>query len=118
MTALTRWKQHQNFERNLWQPEAEGEIKAMKTVNIQLAVPEEMTPYLQEDIDHSFERNAMLLYPFIKNMTISHGRAAEILGVRKWDLIEYYDSIGIPYLNQSKNEILSDVATFDRVTAK
>ena len=91
----------------------------MKTVNVQLTVPEEMTPYLlNEDFEHSFERNAMLLYPFIKNMTISHGRAAEILGVRKWDLIEYYNSIGIPYLNQSKNEILSDVATFDRVMAR
>ncbi len=91
----------------------------MKTVNVQLTVPEEMTPYLlNEDFEHSFERNAMLLYPFIKNMTISHGRAAEILGVRKWDLIEYYNSIGIPYLKQSKNEILSDVATFDRVMAR
>ena len=91
----------------------------MKTVNVQLTVPEEMTPYLlNEDFEHSFERNAMLLYPFIKNMTISHGRAAEILGVRKWDLIEYYNSIGIPYLNQSKNEILSDVDTFDRVMAR
>ena len=87
----------------------------MKTVNVQLTVPEEMTPYL---ISEDFERNAMLIYPFIKNMTISHGRAAEILGVRKRDLIEYYNSIGIPYLNQSKNDILSDVATFDRVMAK
>ena len=91
----------------------------MKTVNIQLAVPEEMTPYLlNEDVELSFERNAMLLYPFIRNMTISHGRAAEILGVRKWDLIDYYASIGIPYLNQSKNEILADLAAFDRVMAK
>lgn len=91
----------------------------MKTVNVQLTVPEEMTPYLlDEGFEHSFERNAMLLYPFIKNTIISHGRAAEILGVRKWDLIEYYNSMGIPYLNQSKNEILSDVAAFDRVMAK
>ena len=87
----------------------------MKTVNVQLTVPDEMTPYL---ISEDFERNAMLIYPFIKNMTISHGRAAEILGVRKRDLIEYYNSIGIPYLNQSKNDILSDVAAFDRVMAK
>ena len=87
----------------------------MKTVNVQLTVPEEMTPYL---ISEDFERNAMLIYPFIKNMTISHGRAAEILGVRKRDLIEYYNSIGIPYLNQSKNDILSDVAAFERVMAK
>ena len=56
----------------------------MRTVNIQLEVPEDMTPYLlNEGAELSFERNAMLIYPFIKNMTISHGRAAEILGVRK-----------------------------------
>lgn len=91
----------------------------MKFVNVQLAVPEEMTPYiLNGEAENSFERNAMLLYPFIKNMTISHGRAAEILGVRKWDLIEYYDSIGIPYLNQDKSELLADLATFDNLMAK
>lgn len=33
-----------------------------------------------------FGRNAMLLYPFIQNLTISHGRAAEILGMHKLDL--------------------------------
>lgn len=95
------------------------ETKIKKTVNVQLAVPEEMTPYLlNDDIEQSFERNAMLLYPLIKNMTISHGRAAEILGVSKWDLIEYYNSLGIPYLNQSKTELLEDLSAFDRVTAK
>ena len=39
----------------------------------------------------------------------------ELLGVRKWDLIEYYNSIGIPYLDQSKEELLSDLATLDKV---
>jgi propanediol dehydratase small subunit len=57
----------------------------------------------------------MLLYPFIRNLTISHGRAAEILGVHKTDLIEFYDSMGIPYLNQSEEELMADLATLDRV---
>ena len=88
----------------------------MRTVNIQLAVPEGMAPYLlHEEKETSFEVNAMILYPFIQNQTISHGRAAEILGVHKTDLIEYYDSIGIPYLNQSEEELLEDLATMDRV---
>lgn len=88
----------------------------MKTVNVQLAVPEDMTPYLaDEDKEHSFERNAMILLPFIRNLTISYGRAAEILGVRKTDLIEYYNSLGIPYLNQSEEELYEDLATLDRV---
>ena len=88
----------------------------MKTVNIQIAVPEGMIRYIvNADMEQSFERNAMILYPFIQNLTISHGRAAEILGVHKTDLIEFYDSIGIPYLNQSQNELLDDLATLDRV---
>ena len=87
----------------------------MKTVNIQLTIPENMTPYLTNDVEHSFERNAMILFPYILNLTISCGRAAEILGVHKTDLIEFYNSIGIPYLNQNEAEFLEDLATLDRV---
>lgn len=88
----------------------------MKMVDIQLTVPESMAPYFRGDGDMQlFERNAMLLYPYIKNMTISYGRAAEILGVHKTDLIEFYDSLGIPYLNQSKEELLRDLETLDQV---
>lgn len=42
-------------------------------------------------------RNAMLLYPYIKNDTISHGKAAEMLGIPKMELIELYGSLGIAY---------------------
>ena len=75
-----------------------------------------MVPYLKnDDRDYEFRRNAMLLYPLIQNLTLSHGRAAEILGVRKTDLIEYYNSIGIPYLNQTKDDLMKDLATLERV---
>ena len=88
----------------------------MRTVNVQITVPEDMSRYLNNvDYEQIFERNAMLLYPFIRNLTISHGRAAEILGVHKTDLIEFYDSMGIPYLNQSEEELMADLATLDRV---
>ena len=88
----------------------------MKNVNIQIVVPEDMKYYLNdENQEQVFERNAMLLYPLIRNMTISHGRAAEILGVHKTDLIEFYDSMGIPYLDQSEDELLADLETLDRV---
>ncbi|MBQ9419668.1 MAG: UPF0175 family protein [Synergistaceae bacterium] len=88
----------------------------MKTVDVQITVPEGMNTYLNNvDYEQIFERNAMLLYPFIHNLTISHGRAAEILGVHKTDLIEFYDSIGIPYLNQSEEDLMADLATLDRV---
>ena len=53
------------------------------------------------DQELAFKRNAMFLYPYIQDLTISHGRAAEILGVRKTDLIEFYGSMGIPYLGDA-----------------
>ncbi|MBR3534797.1 MAG: UPF0175 family protein [Oscillospiraceae bacterium] len=88
----------------------------MRSVKIQITVPEELSSYLNDnDQEHNFERNAMLIYPFIRNLTISYGRAAEILGVHKPDLIEFYDSIGIPYISLSENELLEDLATLDRV---
>jgi hypothetical protein len=91
----------------------------MRTVNVQIAVPEGMSTYLNDvDYEQAFERNAMLLYPFIRNLTISHGRAAEILGVHKTDLIEFYDSMGTPYLNQSEEDLMADLATLDRIVMK
>ncbi len=63
----------------------------------------------------SFEQSAMLLYPMIRNLVISHGRAAEILVVRKWDLIEFYNKMGIPYLNQSKEDLDEEIAGFARL---
>ena len=57
----------------------------------------------------------MILYPLIQNRTISHGRAAEILGVHKTDLIEFYDSVGIPYLDQSEEELTADLETLSIV---
>ncbi len=88
----------------------------MRTVNVQITVPEDMGTYLNNlDYEQVFERNAMLLYPFIRNLTLSHGRAAEILGVHKTDLIEFYDSMGIPYLDQSEDDLMDDLATLDRV---
>lgn len=88
----------------------------MKTINIQITVPEDMKTYLNdENQDQAFERNAMLLYPYIRKLTISHGKAAEILGVHKTDLIEFYDSMGIPYLDQSEDDLMGDLATLNHI---
>lgn len=82
---------------------------------VRISVPKDMVQYVMgENEDQIFSRNAMILYPLIQNGTISHGRAAEILGVCKTDLIEFYDAMGIPYLNQGKEELLEDVATIER----
>jgi hypothetical protein len=42
---------------------------------------------------------------------ISHGKAAEILGIRKLDLIDLYASMGLPYLDQTMDELDEDLST-------
>ena len=68
-----------------------------------------------KDKKEELERNALILYPYIKNLTISHGRAAEILGIRKLDLITLYNEIGLPYLNMDISEVEEDVKTYETI---
>ncbi len=71
----------------------------MAFTEARIRVPEQMVAYLQPEPEQGeMQRNAMIMFPYIKNGTISHGRAAEILGIKKWDLIQLYDSLGFPYL--------------------
>lgn len=83
----------------------------MEMVSMQMAFPKGMTPYLtDENQEQVFVRNAMILYPYIRNAKISHGRAAEILGVHKFDLIDFYDSIGLSFLDQSIEDLEREMA--------
>lgn len=80
----------------------------LKPATIQIT--EGMQPYInshKSEID--FKQRALLLYPFIQNNTISHGRAAEILGVSKWSLIQLYGSMGIPYIDMTKEELYEEI---------
>lgn len=85
----------------------------MEMKEFRITIPEEMSVYLTIDHDRTeLQRNAMMLYPYIKNLTISHGRAAEILGISKWKLITLYDNMGLAYLDQDISEIITDVKTY------
>lgn len=86
---------------------------------MQLRMPHEMATFVRQTTRESeLQRNAMILYPFIADQTISYGRAAEILGINKWSLIEIFAKVGIPYINLSYEEIDEELETFDKLTAK
>ena len=54
----------------------------MTMTKVEIDVPEEIVPYtVLEDKEGQIIRNAMLVYPYIKNGVISHGKAAEMLGL-------------------------------------
>ena len=83
----------------------------MALAEIKIKVPEQMLTYLQpETHQEELQRNAMIMYPYIKNGVLSHGRVAQILGIKKWDLIELYNYFGFPYLS-SVSDFEEDVRT-------
>lgn len=51
----------------------------------------------------------MLVYPYIKNGVISHGKVAEMLGIFKMDLIKLCGKLGLPYFDESEEELESDI---------
>ena len=63
-------------------------------------------------------RNALLLYPYILNQTISHGRAAEILGIRKSELIDLYDKLGYSYFDMTLDDLDDELNTFRQLKKK
>ncbi len=81
-------------------------------INVQIDIPEALLPFVNpKDEREQLLRKAMILYPYIKDETISYGRAAEILGMYKIDLIELYGRLGVPYFNQTKEELEEDLRT-------
>ena len=89
------------------------------TETITIEVPVGMSKYL-EVIDPKLEltRNALLLYPYILNQTISHGRAAEILGIRKSELMDLYDKLGYSYLDIIQDDLDDELNTFRELKNK
>lgn len=86
------------------------------TEMITIKVPSGMKKFfVAVDPESELRRNAMLLYPFIVNQTISHGRAAEILGVRKSELIDLYDKLGYSYLDMNMNDLESELEAFRQI---
>ena len=88
----------------------------MEVITVPMKIPEGMAPFLEdESSEQRFQRNAMFLYSLIQDQRISYGRAAEILGVSKWSLIEFFNQMGMPYLNQTKSDLLEELRTYDRL---
>ncbi len=82
----------------------------MSVVNIEM--PEEMVSFvLSANKEEQLKRNAMMLYPYVHDGIISHGRAAEILGIYKIDLIVLYGRLGIPYIEMTDEEIDEELST-------
>ena len=89
------------------------------TESVTIKVPVGMSKYLVTmNPETELTRNALLLYPYILNQTISHGRAAEILGIRKSELIDLYDKLGYSYFDMTMDGLDDELNTFRELKKK
>ena len=84
---------------------------------VELKIPVNLAPYIRRT-DDSIKLYAMLIYPCIQNGEISHGKAAEILGITKNDLLDIYGEFGIPYYNQTCEELANDINVLKKLRTK
>lgn len=61
--------------------------------------------------DTELYSKALALYPYVKNETISHGTAAEIVGISKWELIQIYGDFGFNYIEYEEGELEKECET-------
>ena len=88
----------------------------MLYTTVEIKVPEAMEPFIiKDDSKDSLLRNALLLYPYILNKKISHGKAAEILGIHKLELIELYGKLGFSYFDNIMENLDKDIETFKQL---
>ena len=89
------------------------------TETVTIKVPIGMSKYLHpSNAETELTRNALLLYPYILNQTISHGHAAELLGIRKSELIDIYDRLGYSYLDMTMDDLDAELDTFRQLKQK
>ena len=89
------------------------------TESVTIKVPVGMSKYLVTiNPEAELTRNALLLYPYILDQTISHGRAAEILGIRKSELIDLYDKLGCSYFDMIMDDLDDEMNTFRELKKK
>lgn len=88
----------------------------MITESVTITVPAGMSQYVTSiSPETEVIRNALLLYPYILNQTISHGRAAEILGIMKSELIDIYDRLGYSYLDHTMSTLETELEVFKQL---
>ena len=75
-----------------------------------IKMPEQAVQYVENSDETMMnEQRALMMYPYIKNGVLSHGRVAELLGMNKFELVAIYERFGIPFISMSWNDVEADV---------
>ena len=61
------------------------------------------------------QQTALLLYPYIAHGDISNGKATELLGMSKTELLDMFGEMGIPYFDITEEELEQDLQTLTNI---
>ncbi len=89
----------------------------MEAVKFEIEIPATLLPFMERD-EFKAQQTALLLYPYIANGDISNGKAAELLGISKTELLDMFGEMDIPYYNQSAEELEHDIQVLRNLRAK
>ena len=80
------------------------------TAMVAVYLTDDLTRILDQE-DEPVEQVAreMIVLELYRRGTISSGKAAELLGVPRYDFIRRASSLGIPYFNMTKEELEAEV---------
>ena len=87
--------------------------RTVASTTVELEVPVALAPYINGKVDRA-KQYALLLYPYVQAGEISRGKAAEILGIHKLDIIELYGEMGLPYFQETPEDLRKDLDTLKR----
>ena len=82
----------------------------METTEIKITIPKDAAKYINPD---DLRTKALLFYPAIADLKISRGRAAELLGIGKLQMLDLLSKMDIPYITQTLEETQQDIEDYE-----
>ena len=92
----------------------QASIQPKNYTKVEISVPSELE-YLFKNKNLSLEQLALLLYPHIQDGEISNGKAAEVLGTSKTELLDFYGELGLPYFTMTEEELEHDIQVLKKL---
>ena len=85
-------------------------------VKFELELPEELQElFKSEEVAIRAAKEALVL-DLLNRGEISQGKAAELLGVDRWELLDLLGKHGLPVPAQTREELQRDVETLQKLT--
>ena len=86
----------------------QARIQPKNYTKVEIRVPAELA-YLFKNKNLSLEQLALLLYPHIQDGEISNGKATEVMGTSKMELLDFYGELGLSYFNRTEEDLEHDI---------